>query len=97
MNKYNKTPDGRDPELWKIACKRAEFKNHLMKYVIINCFFWGVWFFTGGSIQNDEYLPWPVWPMFGWGIGLFFHFVEAYIYPQSISVEKEYQKLKTKN
>jgi len=51
--------------------------------------------FTGGKNGDQEYdWPWPVWPMIGWGIGLLFHFLGAYVYPKSNAVEREYEKLK---
>lgn len=88
--------ENKDPELWKLAQKRASFKNHLAVYIVMNIFFWVVWYFTGQRYSTGMRIPWPLWPMFGWGIGLFFHFVEAYVYPKNNSVEREYQKLKNK-
>ena len=88
--------ENRDPELWQLAQKRASFKSHLTVYIIMNIFFWIVWYFTSQRYSGEMSLPWPVWPMFGWGIGLFFHFMGAYVYPKNNSVEKEYQKLKNK-
>jgi hypothetical protein len=32
--------------------------------------------------------------MVGWGIGLFFHWMGAYVFPRENSVEREYEKLK---
>ena len=97
------TPADKDPVLWRIAHKRAGFKRHVVTYIIMNAFFWVIWFFTSQNHSYDNsyhfrsgYFPWPVWPMFGWGIGLFFHFMGAYVYPKDDSVEREYQKLKNK-
>ncbi len=83
--------DGKDPELWKIAQKRASFKRHLSTYIIVNCFFWLLWFFTDNDWHGSA--PWPVWPMLGWGIGLAFNYYDAYG-DKSTSVDKEYEKLK---
>ena len=88
--------ENRDPELWQLAQKRASFKSHLTVYIIMNIFFWIVWYFTSQRYSGAMSFPWPVWPMFGWGIGLFFHFMGAYVYPKHNPVEKEYQKLKNK-
>jgi len=85
--------NGKDPELWEIAQKRAGFKSHLTVYIILNIFFWLLWYF-GSSYKGNDGLPWAVWPTFGWGIGLLFHYIGAYIYPKNNSVEREYQKLK---
>jgi 2TM domain len=100
-NKYQPAPEGKDPELWEIAQKRAGFKSHLVSYIVVNAFLWAIWFFTGNQHKglhfnewsNDNY-PWPIWPMLGWGIGLAFHYAGAYVFPKANSIETEYQKLK---
>jgi hypothetical protein len=105
MSHYHQpAPDGKDPELWEIAQKRASFRNHFITYVIINGFLWGIWFFTfdRGHAMDIEigmpdfrhHYPWPIWTTLGWGIGVAFHFANAYIFPKSNAVEREYQKLK---
>ncbi len=91
MSHYHPAPEGKDPALWALAQKRASFKGHLASYIIVNAFFWVLWCFTG---QHGSDFPWPVWPMFGWGIGLAFHFAEAYVCLKHNTVENEYQKLK---
>lgn len=91
-----RTKDGKDPELWEIAQKRVSFKSHLTVYVILNILFWLLWYFTGHKHSDSNGLPWPVWPTFGWGIGLFFHYMGAYINPKTYSIEREYQKLKSR-
>ena len=82
----------KDPELWELAKKRASFKSHLAVYIVMNIFFWLLWYFSGQKDGNDRF-PWPVWPMLGWGIGVVFHYLGAYVYPKNNSVESEYQKL----
>ena len=89
-----KTNNGKDPELWEIAQKRVSFKSHLTVYIIMNLFFWLLWLLTGQEYNEGFNPPWPVWPMVGWGIGVFFHYMGAYVYPKNNSVEREYQKLK---
>jgi hypothetical protein len=96
MSHIQPAPEGKDPELWEIAQKRVGFKHHLVSYIIVNGFFWVLWYFTESRYNDYEFFPWPVWPMLGWGIGLSFHFAGAYIFPRANSVEKEYQKLKNK-
>jgi hypothetical protein len=91
----------KDQSLWELAKKRASFKHHLTVYIVMNIFFWGVWLLTNHkysdiTFRENSRIPWPVWPMFGWGIGIFFHFMGAYVNHQNNSVEKEYQKLKNK-
>lgn len=96
---YQPTPEGKDPQLWYIANKRAGFKRHLATYIVINLFFWALWFFT--KSENKGYdgngLPWPVWPGIGWGIGVIFHYLGAYAHRGNNSVEREYEKLKNQN
>ena len=83
---------GRDPQLWDLAKRRASFKGHFAVYLVMSAFFWILWYFSGGG-KNGNSLPWPVWPMFGWGLGVAFHFIGAYINPLNNAVEKEYNKL----
>jgi len=97
MSDHQPPPAGKDPVLWEIANKRAGFKSHLVTYLIVNGFFWALWYFSGEHFNEDEFVPWPVWPMLGWGIGLAFNYVDAYILPKANMVEKEYQKLKNNN
>lgn len=100
MSHYQPTPEGKDPELWEIAQRRASFKRHALTYVIMNSFFWAVWFLSSNRHHMDfdfdhgYRFPWPIWAMIGWGIGLAFHFAGAYIFPRSNSVQSEYEKLK---
>lgn len=95
---YNqqKPPADKDPELWQLAQRRVSFKNHLATYIVVNVFFWILWYFKGQHGNQDGW-PWPVWPMIGWGIGLFFHWLGAYVMPRENSVHKEYEKLKNRN
>lgn len=78
-----------DRELWRIAAKRAAFKKHFAVYVIVNAFLWAIWFFTDRSGY-----PWPVWPTLGWGLGLAFNYVQAYLFNKKDLINKEYEALK---
>ncbi len=95
QNADSQNPE-KDPELWELAKKRAGFKHHLTVYIIMNIFFWVVWYFTREHYSGTGSFPWPVWPMLGWGIGLLFNYTGAYVYPKHSSAENEYQKLKNK-
>lgn len=92
---YQPAPEGKDPHIWNLAQRRVAFKSHLATYVIINLFFWVLWYLTDGKTHGG--LPWPVWPMLGWGIGLVFHFIGAYVNTGNNSLEREYDKLKNQN
>jgi hypothetical protein len=87
------TQQGRDPELLAIARKRASFKYHLFSYVVVNAFLWALWYFTEGNYHRGEGFPWPFYSSFGWGIGVFFHFTGAYVFPKNTLVDREYEKL----
>ncbi|WP_132050921.1 2TM domain-containing protein [Pseudocnuella soli] len=87
---HTNTP--RDPQLWELAKRRASFRGHLVTYLIFSAFFWLVWFASNGPRYNSG-LPWPVWPMLGWGIGVLFHYMGAFMAPKTNNVEREYQKL----
>ena len=77
-----------DTQLRQLAHKRVEFRTHLVVYLVINTSFWIIWYATGGNY------PWPVWPLVGWGIGLFFHYVFDYRSSRIFSEQEEYERLK---
>lgn len=83
-----------EKELWKIAKKRVDFKRHLYLYIISNTMFWLTWAFSGGNEDRHHVLPWPLWPMLGWGVGLAFNYVGAYHSGKNAAVQKEFEKLK---
>lgn len=85
----------RERELWRLAKKRVGFKRHLATYIVINAMFWCLWFFTDHR-DEEAGVPWPIFPMLGWGIGIVFSFLNAYVFMKHDSVEKEYEKLKNK-
>lgn len=89
----------KDPELWRIAKKRARFKFIVLIYLIMNVSFWTIWYFnprySNTSYTSNLTIPWPVWPMVIWGIGVFYNYLVAYKMHYSLA-EKEYKKLKDK-
>lgn len=95
MENNRQSPDQRDPKLWELAKRRASFKYNLASYIIINAFLWGVWYFSSSREQNTGW-PWPIWPTLGWGVGLVFHYIGAYVYTGVDATEREYEKLKEK-
>lgn len=90
---YEQAPQGKDPELWDIAKRRASFRSHLSTYLVVIIFLWVLWYINGAHVFVRQGLPWPIWPTLGWGIGLFFHYRGAYGSYGNQSIEKEYQKL----
>jgi hypothetical protein len=63
-------PTGNDQALRDLALKRIknrrDFQGHLVVYVVVNLFLWGLWVVTSGL---GSY-PWPAWVTLGWGIGV---------------------------
>ena len=85
----------RDKELWRIAKKRVAFKRHLVIYLVVNLFFWLLWYFTDRNDYESGVL-WSIFKMLGWGIALTFNFIKAYLNNSHSAIEKEYNKLKNK-
>jgi len=81
----------KDPILWEMAHRRASFKRHLYVYLTVTLGLWLVW--GVGIYFNSTKYPWPIWPSFGWGIGLLSHFSQVYLFNKDQLVENEYQKL----
>ena len=92
--------ENRDPKLWKMAQRRATFKYHALIYFIMNLFLWTVWYISLRSsdipVFERDPIPWALWPSLGWGLGLFFHYLEAYKKEESLTM-KEYDKLKNES
>jgi hypothetical protein len=84
------TPVADDAELRQRAVKRLEDKRgltaHIVAYVSVNLLLVAIWWIT------DAGFFWPLFPIFGWGIGLAFH-VWAVVWPaageQQIQAEME--------
>lgn len=75
------TMDTRDEERRRQALerlrKRSEFVSHLVAFVLVNALLVTIWFVTGAGFF------WPIFPLFGWGIGVFFHGMDTYRRPYS--------------
>jgi 2TM domain len=54
--------------------KKAEFRSHLISYVLVNAGLVVIWVLTSGA---RSYF-WPIWPMLGWGVGIGFHAWETF-------------------
>ncbi len=95
MNTNETIEQEREKELWKQAKRRVGFRRHLAAYIIVNSFLWAMWLFTEPRMEDK--VPWPIFPMLGWGIGLAFDYYGAYMSNGSDAVEREYEKLKNKS
>jgi hypothetical protein len=91
MSSNYSVPEGKDPQIWEQAHRRVEFRKHFQTYLVVNAFLWVLWFL--GNNHQHQGLPWPVWPTAGWGIGVFFHYLNAYNPGKGNAVESEYNKL----
>jgi hypothetical protein len=52
--------------------KKAEFRVHLLAYVMVNAFLVTIW-----AVTSTDFF-WPIFPIAGWGIGVVFHAWDAY-------------------
>lgn len=85
----------KDEDLWRIARKRAEFRKGFYSYVITNLFLWAVWWFTAGNKTGFVGIPWPLWVMLGWGLGLAKLYYDAFHGSKEDVTQQEYEKLKS--
>ena len=86
--------ENRDDKLWKKAEARIGFKKHLNSYILVNLFLWALWYFTTAPYYGG--VPWPIFVMIGWGIGIVTHYIRVYVRDDESAIENEYQKLKDK-
>ena len=74
-------------EAYRQAKKRVKlklgFKNHVAVYVAVNLLLLIINLST-----SSDYL-WVKWPVLGWGIGLFFHGLNAYVFPDRNTITDE--------
>lgn len=56
----------------RVELKKA-FRKHLTVYICVNILLILIWAFAAGGG-----FPWFIFPLGGWGIGLFFHYREAF-------------------
>lgn len=82
-----------DQQLWQLARMRAKFKRSLGSYSIVIPFLWIVWYLTSQD-KDINRIPWPIWPMLGWGIGLAIQYLKAYVIQIGSLEQREYDKLK---
>ncbi|HHF56284.1 MAG TPA: 2TM domain-containing protein [Thermoplasmatales archaeon] len=87
---------GENEEIIRKAEKRAEdklgFYIHFAIYLIVNIMLFLIWLFI------TKGFPWFLFPLGGWGIGVTFHFLAAFVFSENLiykkMVEKEIEKLK---
>ena len=83
-----------DEDLRRVAItrirKRRELQAHVIAYLAVNLFLNALWYF---GVLHAFY--WPVFPLFGWGIGLAFHIWDVYspAEPTEDRIEREIRRL----
>lgn len=66
----------RDQALLQLKKKR-DFRTDVVAYILVNAVLWMIWAVVLVAADGPR-LPWPLFPMAGWGIGLFFHGWDTY-------------------
>ena len=77
-----------EEQLKRMAKKRVEFRDHLLIYVAINTVLIAI------NMLTVPQFWWFLFPLVFWGIGVAFHWRDAYQGDEEIRIEREYQKLK---
>lgn len=91
---YNYNPGSPSEQQYQSAYRQAErrvkaklgFYWHLASYVLVNGLLIIIYLVTG-PIPGFYTYPWFIWPMFGWGIGLLFHFMGTFVFSNVSSDE----------
>lgn len=77
----------KNQEAYQRAKKRVQvklgFKTHLAVYLGVILLL-----LTINLNTSSEYL-WVKWPILGWGIGVFFHGLNAYVFPDKTRITDE--------
>ncbi|BAU99380.1 2TM domain-containing protein [Aurantimicrobium minutum] len=89
----------KDEELREVARKqlkkKADFKQYLWVWLAVSILLTGVWFLT----SPGQYF-WPIWAIFGMGIGALFTGIDAYSKNPKIitdsQIDAEVERLKKK-
>ncbi len=70
--------------------KKREFASHLAAYILVNALLIGIW-----ATVADRGFFWPMFPLIGWGIGLFFHGWDVYQgEPSESRIRREMDRLR---
>lgn len=74
---------------------RHDFRVHLVIYVLVNAALIVLWYVTSRGADGAPGFFWPVFPIFGWGIGLAMHAYTVY-FPPSLTeadIQRELNRL----
>jgi fatty acid desaturase len=86
-----------DEEIYEAAKKRVEekkgFRSHFIIYLCVNALLVIIWAVTG----RGDGVPWFLFPLCGWGIGVLIHFLNTYAFSREAdasAIEKEAEKIR---
>jgi 2TM domain len=71
------TPEELREQALRRLKKRRDFKAHVVVYLLVNSFVWGIWVVIGAT--SGSWWPWPVFVTLGWGIGLAMNAWDVYV------------------
>jgi hypothetical protein len=93
MKEVLETPDPLRQAAMESLKKKAEFRAHLLAYVLVNAFLVAMWSVTGAGFF------WPVFPIAGWGIGLVLHAWDTYRQqaPTEQDIRSEMDRLRSRS
>jgi hypothetical protein len=81
-------PDLRQAAISQLR-KRRGLQAHALAYAMVNLLFVAIWYFV-----SPHGFFWPVFPMFGWGIGLAFNAWDVYFPgPSEERIRREMNRL----
>ncbi len=81
------TDEDRKRRARQIAEARYGFMGHLPTYLIVNLALVIIWYYSGTGF------PWPIFPIFFWGLGLFAHYMSAYRSSGGGWIQRETEKI----
>jgi hypothetical protein len=56
--------------------KKRDFRTHLVAYILVNVLLLAIWGVVWAA--SGVWFPWPLFVVFGWGIGVAFHAWDTY-------------------
>ena len=96
--------EDQDAQIREAAEKRVEellgFRQHLLLFVVVNALLFVIWLVIALTAGGGAWFPWFLFPLLGWGIGIFFHAWGVYgpsgsETKRDAMVDKEMEKMKT--
>ena len=85
-----------EDQIYKQAEKRVVAKRgffiHLTVYIAVNILLVLIWWFVAGAG-----FPWFLFPIFGWGIGILFHYLGIFVFGKgsnTATIAREAEKIR---